>query len=209
MNYYIGALFFIGIVLFCISCSNHQDEPISNNLIEDSKDYININQWYNEMLDLDSVKIKGQLKVITTVDSAKMVFGDIIKEYIDYRFPYWYRYDSSYMTPIKIYVFKSAIFRQWRNKIILMKMDFNNNNFITTPDFNISASTPSSLLPDNFPLSTRLALAYERNSRTGGSANSAIVEIRVSEKYEYHRFRWNFIIQSEKFMSLELYNTMN
>ncbi len=111
-----------------LACS--QKEPVVTPFNE--KLHINMEDLYNEVMEVDSVLINGELPIVCSLSSAIRIFGDTILTYFDYRFPFFDQLDGIDDPPLKIYVFKNALFSQWEeNMLILVKLDFTDQIFIT------------------------------------------------------------------------------
>jgi hypothetical protein len=184
-----------------LACS--QKEPVVTPFNE--KLHINMEDLYNEVMEVDSVLINGELPIVCSLSSAIRIFGDTILTYFDYRFPFFDQPDGIDDPPLKIYVFKNALFSQWEeNMLILVKLDFTDQIFITYKGAKIGGDSFIKSLGE-FYNSYRVSMIDEYFRLGSGNAFTFFFKIRASNTvYDYHKAYWRFFVQSNKINSLEL-----
>ncbi len=190
-------------ILIFNSCGNSQYK-----IEESPKANIILSELRNEVIEVDSVLINGIIPIVCTLDSAIMAFGDTLLSYQDYRFPYFDHTDTLNNKPNTIFVFQSAVFREWRNgKVILLKLNFEDGNYLSYSNKTISQKLSNFNIAEEFPNSTKLSMIDYLDNNSGSNAITSILEIRATNKvFEYSKMKWKFIFQTGILNSVEFYN---
>jgi len=192
-------IIFLYLIFLFISCN---DNVRSNNFSKQiiNVESVNIRGWLKEIIKLDSIMINGKLRIINTKSEIIALFGKPIStEKIDSSEFLFYLFSNNKKKSFTKISYNDISFDGYGDNYIFNRIDFNNDNYlelssglILKKDLNVRK------ICEIYPESCKLTIG-------GGNTWSGHIELRVKNNGLYSDLRWFLIFRNDMLKSVELH----
>jgi hypothetical protein len=183
----------LAFVLLNECCTNDAEKQNSVEQKNVSKESL-INQYKNEILDYDLIKINGIVPLYSQIDKVEAILGKPTK--IELINGSTCLSEKHGLNPVKVkkMYFGKSMFENWGNKITLIEIDFESTDItLIHPKISINKHTTRSDLHEIFPLSVELSPA--------GNGNAWAGVVRISS-HRNAEAQWHLIFKGGKFTKI-------